>query len=71
MNAHHHDRAVQRRDPNHSNTSENIHEIIVGVLIASLTVGAIPIFQVGSLSNAPEPSFVVPSEATLWSEVPG
>jgi|GEM_PF-2251364 hypothetical protein len=68
MNAHHRDRAVQQRDPNHSHqASENIHEIIVGVLIASLTVGAIPIFQLGSLSNRPEPSFVVPSEATLWS----
>ncbi len=71
MNAHHRDRAVQQRDPNHSQASENIHEIIVGVLIASLTVGAIPIFQLESLSNRPEPSFVVPSEATLWSsEVP-
>jgi len=72
MNAHHRDRAVQQRDTNHSQqASENIHEIIVGVLIASLTVGAIPIFQLDSLSNRPEPSFVVPSEATLWSsEVP-
>ena len=71
MNAHHRDRAVQQRDPNHNNASENTHEIIVGVLIASLTVGAIPIFQLDSLSNRPEPSFVVPSEATLWSsEVP-
>lgn len=68
MNAQNRDRP-SRPGNTHSNArSENIHEIIVGVLIASFTVAAIPIFQLESLSNSPNPSVVVPSEATLWSD---
>jgi hypothetical protein len=46
---------------------ENIHEIIVSVLIASLLVGSIPIFQLKALSNYPQRHWEIPSEATLWT----
>lgn len=69
MNAHHNHHATHRGDPTPSSASENVHEIIVGVLIASFTIGAIPIFQIEALSGTPDPFMVVPSEATLWSEV--
>ncbi|NMG59801.1 hypothetical protein E1H12_15065 [Geitlerinema sp. P-1104] len=68
MNAHHRDRPSQPGDRQANAASENIHEIIVGVLIASFTLAAIPILRLESLSNSPNPSVVVPSEATLWSD---
>jgi hypothetical protein len=67
MNAH--------RDPSSTPFSprnrqvENVHEVIVGVLIASLTIGSIPLMHLKDLARSPEPMVPVPSEGTLWTPV--
>lgn len=55
--------------PRHQRQVENVHEVIVGVLIASLTIGSIPLMHVKDLANSPDPVVPVPGEATLWTPV--
>ncbi|MDC0834884.1 hypothetical protein CKA32_006855 [Geitlerinema sp. FC II] len=51
------------------NTTENdAQAIVIGVLIASFAIGAIPILHSSNLALSPESSLTVPGEATLWSE---
>ncbi|MBO9999089.1 MAG: hypothetical protein J7641_08805 [Cyanobacteria bacterium SID2] len=54
------DRSVQNP------TDSNAQEIVLGVLIASLVVGAIPIIHSSNLALSPDANVTVPGEATLW-----
>lgn len=55
-----------RRVPSRPQRCDNLHEIVVGVLMASVLGGSLPLTHLDRLAHPSDAIVPTPSEATLW-----